>query len=220
MMMVEEFTRQMIDWIQVLTPLSIYAVFFLVAYFENVIPPIPGDVLVVFGGYLAAESVIELAPVFVVTTVASVIGFMTLYWLGSHWGMQIKEKKEEYWLIRFIPLKYMNKVQNWMSRWGMGVVLANRFLAGTRSVISLTAGISHTPVGLTVISSTISSMLWNAILLGSGWFVHENWRIIGEYLSIYGRIVLGLILLFIVIRLLMNYYRRKVDSKGQKQDAG
>ena len=215
-MMIEEFTQQMVEWIQVLNPLSIYAVFFLVAYFENIIPPIPGDVLVAFGGYLAAESVIGLTPVYILTTVASVVGFMTLYWLGSHWGLQIQEKKEKFWLIRFIPLKYMTKVQDWMSRWGMGVVLANRFLAGTRSVISITAGISHTPVGRTVLSSTVSSLLWNAILLGFGWFVHENWRIIGEYLTIYGRVILGLILLFIVIRLLINYYRRKQGAPGQK----
>lgn len=207
--MIEQFTQELIDWIQVLSPLSIYLVFFLVAYFENVIPPIPGDVLVAFGGYLAAESVVGLVPVFVITTVASVAGFMTMYWLGSHWGIQIEERKERFWLMKFIPLKYMNKVRNWMSRWGLGVVLGNRFLAGTRSVIALTAGISHTPLAGTIISSTISSVLWNAILLGFGWIVHENWQIIGNYLSIYGRIILGLIAIFILIKLLISYYRKK-----------
>ena len=91
--MLEQFTQELIQWIQTLPPLSIYAVFFLVAYLENIIPPVPGDVLVAFGGYLAAESIIELLPVYVLTTVASVIGFMTMYWLGSHWGIQIEKQK-------------------------------------------------------------------------------------------------------------------------------
>ncbi len=207
--MVEQFIQEIVQLINSLPPLSIYLVFFLVAYFENVIPPIPGDVLVAFGGYLAAESVIGLVPVLLLTTIASVIGFMSMYWIGSRWGTQIEENQRRFWLLRFVPLKYLNKVRSWMQRWGMGVVLANRFLAGTRSVIALTAGLSHTRVSTTVISSTVSSILWNGILLGFGWIVHENWRLIGEYLSIYGRIILGGILIFVLIRLGIYFYRKK-----------
>ena len=189
--------------------MSIYLVFFLVAYIENVVPPIPGDVLVAFGGYLAAESIIGLVPVLLLTTIASVIGFMSMYWIGSRWGAQIQKKERRFWLLRFIPLEYLNKVRSWMQRWGIGVVLANRFLAGTRSVISLTAGLSHTRISTTIICSTISSILWNGILLGFGWVVHENWRLIGEYLSVYGKVILGAIGLFILIRLSFYYYRKK-----------
>lgn len=207
--MIDQFLQEMVQLIYNLPPLSIYLVFFLVAYIENIIPPIPGDVLVAFGGYLAAESVIGAVPVLILTTVASVIGFMSMYWIGSHWGSRIKEDESQYWLLRFIPLKYLNKVQLWMQRWGMGVVLANRFLAGTRSVISLTAGLSNTRISATIICSTISSVLWNGILLAFGWIVHENWRVIGDYLSAYGKIVLGVIAIFVLIRLGMYYYRRK-----------
>lgn len=207
--MIDQFLQEMVQLINTLPPLSIYLVFFLVAYVENIIPPIPGDVLVAFGGYLAAESVIGVVPVLILTTVASVIGFMSMYWIGSHWENRIQKDGTQYWLLRFIPLKYLTKVQSWMQRWGMGVILANRFLAGTRSVISLTAGLSQTRIGTTIICSTISSVLWNGILLGFGWIVHENWRVIGEYLSAYGKIVLGLIAAFILIRLGMHYYRKK-----------
>ena len=211
--MIENFTQEVVHWIKVLPPVSIYLVFFAVAYIENIIPPIPGDILVAFGGYLAAETVIGLVPVHLLTTVASVAGFMTVYWLGSRWGEKIQEQHDKYWLIRFIPLEYINKVRDWMNQWGQGVILANRFLAGTRSVISLTAGISHTRVSYTIASSAVSSILWNAILLGFGWIVHENWRVIGEYLSIYGWIILTAILLFVLIRIVLYYYRRKKPVK-------
>lgn len=206
--MIEQVTQDFINWINSLPVVSIYLVFFVVAYIENVIPPIPGDLLVAFGGYLAAESVVGLFPVLVLTTFASVIGFMTMYWLGSHWGTKIEEKKDKFWLAKFISLEYITKVQVWMQRWGMGVILANRFLAGTRSVISLTAGISHTRISYTVISSTISSVLWNGILLGFGWVVHENWYVIGDYLTVYGRIILAAIILFLLVKLGMSYYKK------------
>lgn len=207
--MVEHFTQEMINWIRVLPPVSIYLVFLGIAYLENIIPPIPGDILVVFGGYLAAESVIAFTPVLLLTTIASVVGFMNVYWLGGHWGEQIERHGKQYWMVRFISLEYIEKAQQWMGRWGQGVIMANRFLAGTRSVISLAAGMSRTEIYKTIISSFISSLLWNGILVSLGWIVHSNWKIIGHYLSIYGWSILGLICLIVLIRIGIYYYRKK-----------
>lgn len=212
--MVDQFIHETVQFINTLPPISIYLVFFLVAYFENIIPPIPGDVLVAFGGYLAAESIVGLVPILLLTTVASVAGFMSMYWIGSHWGNIAKNGNGQFWLFRFIPLEYINKVRDWMQRWGMGVVLANRFLAGTRSVISLTAGLSHTRVSSTIICSTVSSVLWNGILLGFGWIVHENWIVIGKYLSVYGRVILGAIAIIILVKLGTYYYKKKIIKKA------
>lgn len=203
-----------VEWVRTLPPVSIYLVFLAVAYLENLVPPIPGDILVAFGGYLAAESLISLTPVFLITTLASVAGFMTMYRLGSMWGMQIQDRKQN-WIIRFIPFKYVQKARQWMGRWGQGVVMANRFLAGTRSVIAITAGISHTPPWRTAFSSLVSSILWNGILLGFGWVVHENWHTIGSYLSAYGQVVLALIVLFIAVRFGIWRYRKKTQTQPE-----
>src|SRR5699024_8538713 len=144
---------------------------------------------------------------YIFTVVASVAGFMSIYWLGFYWGEQIENNPNRYWLLRFIPLKYINKVRGWMDRWGQGVIVANRFLSGARSVISLTAGISKTRITQTILGSTISSLLWNAILLTLGYIVQKNWKIIGHYLSVYSRIILGLIILFIAVRLGIYFYK-------------
>lgn len=214
--MEQQFLSEVIQWVETLSPFYIYLVFFLVAYLENLIPPIWGDLFVAFGGYLAAVSIISFWPVYVLTVVASVLGFMTVFWLGYHWGVKIENHPDQFWLLRFIPLKYIEKVRGWMHRWGQGVIVANRFLSGARSVISLTAGISRTRIYLTVVSSTVSSMLWNAILLILGYTVQQNWKIIGHYLSIYGWAILGLILLFIVARTGIYFYRKKGYSSTSK----
>lgn len=211
--MLEQLVQETVQWIYSLPPVSIYFVFLLIAYLENVVPPIPGDVLVAFGGYLVAEGVLGFVPLLLLTSVASVVGFMSMYWLGSHWGYLIKEQKDSFWLARFVDFKYINRAQKWMRRWGQGVILANRFLAGTRSVISLTAGISHTRIGYTVINSLISSLLWNSILLGFGWVVRQNWQLIGKYLTIYGRIILSLVFLAVLVRIAIYYYRRRVKAE-------
>src|SRR5699024_4552679 len=123
--MVDQLTHDLIQLIETLPPLSVYLIFFGIAYGENIIPPIPGDLLVAFGGYLAAEAVVGISLLLVVTTVASVVGFMSLYWVGSKWGGQIEHQKSGVRVLRFIPVEYLNKVRAWMKRWGLGVVLAN-----------------------------------------------------------------------------------------------
>ena len=104
-----------------------------------------------------------------------------------------------------------------MQRWGQGVIVANRFLAGTRSVISLVSGITKTKVSTTILSSTVSSIVWNFALLGFGWVVNENWQIIGHYLNIYGRIVLGLIVAVIIIRFTIRKVKETRRNNGKKK---
>lgn len=198
----EVYVQQIVEWIQTLSPLYIYIIFTLVAYLENIVPPMPGDVLVALGGYLAAEQIINFVPVLMLTTVASVFGFMSMYAIGLYFGDRIEEERNRFWLMRFIDVKYFDKISRWMDTWGQGVILVNRFLAGTRSAISIASGMTKTSVYATIINSFISSVLWNSILLIFGWIVHENWQIIGHYLNVYGWIVLILITLAIIARLI------------------
>lgn len=207
---------EIVEWIFTLSPLSIYSVFFLIAYFENIIPPVPGDVLVAFGGYLAAEQLVSFTLLLGITTIASVVGFMTMYAIGNHWGYKIENQREKFWLMRFIDVKYFDKGKRWMERWGQGVILANRFLAGTRSVISITAGIYRTKVWTTVLSSSVSSVLWNFLLLMLGWIIHENWYVIGEYLNLYGQIVLALIILAVSARFGYIFWKRRKAGRETK----
>ena len=205
----EEYTLQLVDWIASLSPLSIYLIFCLVAYLENVVPPIPGDLIVVFGGYLAAEQVIEFVPILMGTTIASVIGFMSMYAVGAHFGDQIEEQRKKFWMMRFFDVRYFDKGKRWMDRWGQLVILANRFLAGTRSVISITAGMTKTNIYPTIINSTISSILWNTILISFGWIVNENWLVIGDYLNVYGWIIFAMLLILICGRILYKRFWKK-----------
>jgi len=205
----ESFINDLADWVLTLSPLSVYAIFAFIAYLENVVPPIPGDILVVFGGYLAAEQIVSFNGMLLVTTMASVIGFMNMYGIGYYFGDKIGEQRKDFWLMKIVDVKYFDRGKRWMHRWGQGVILANRFLAGTRSVISVTAGLTQTKIYPTILSATVSSLIWNFILLGLGWIVHENWQIIGHYLNIYGWFILFLLAVLIGGKLFYNWYSNK-----------
>lgn len=182
--------------------------FGIIAYAENIIPPIPGDILIVFGGYLAAEQIVGFSIVLGITTFASVIGFMSMYAIGKYFGDRIDERRKKFWLMRFLDVKYFDKANRWMDRWGQWVIVANRFLVGTRSIISLTAGLTRTKIYQTIINSSVSSLVWNFVLLGLGWLVNENWQIIGHYLNIYGTVILSIVVLLVGAKLIYNRFKK------------
>lgn len=210
--MADQVIQTIVDWISVVPPAGIYLIFLAICYLENLIPPVPGDVLLAFGGYLAAEGLVSLPLLWIISVIASVVGFMNMYWLGHKFGGHIDEHKDAHFLMKFVNYRYFRKGKIWMYTYGQWVVLANRFLAGTRSVIALTAGGSSLNVGFTVMNSFISSALWNTILLGSGWFVKDNWQIIGRYLSAYGKVILIGICILILGRILWVKVFRKAES--------
>ncbi len=208
--MADQIVQTIVDWISTFPPIGIYIIFTIIAYLENVLPPVPGDVLLAFSGYLAADGLLSLPLIWILTVIASVFGFMNMYWIGSKLGGQIDEKKEEHILLKFINYRHFRKGKIWMYKYGQWVIFGNRFLAGTRSVISLTAGMSHLKISYTIVNSIISSALWNAALLVMGWIVRDNWIVIGEYLSAYGKVILVCIGVFLFGRYLWVRSREKV----------
>lgn len=215
--MADQVINSVIDWIDVLPVFGIYAIFFALAYLENLLPPMPGDVLVAFGGYLAANGTLSFSMLLFVTVIASVIGFMNMYWLGCKWGDGIEEKKGSHFMLKFIDYKYFNRGKKWMNKWGQWVVFGNRFLAGTRSVISLTTGMARLNVPLTILNSFLSSLLWNAVLIAAGWYIQGNLKLIGHYLSNYGKFTLVLIVLIIIFRIIFMRFKNGKTEKDQKK---
>jgi membrane protein DedA with SNARE-associated domain len=212
----EQFVLDLVDWIRAQPLMGIYAILLLIAYLENVIPPIPGDVLVVFGGYLVAENILAFSWVLVATTIGSVLGFMTMYYFGYLVGDGIRTRQKRFWFLKYFDGEYMHRAERWMFRWGQGVVLANRFLAGARSIISIMAGVTRLNLRKTVIYATLGAAAWNIVLIGAGWFIGDNWPLIQDYLNLYGSVILAAIIIYIVYRLGIYYLNRRRSEGGSE----
>jgi membrane protein DedA with SNARE-associated domain len=204
------------SFITSLDPVAIYAVLMLIAYLENVIPPIPGDVMIVYGGYLAAGHIIALLPLLVITSIAATAGFLTYFYLGWRWGTEEAIATRHRILSRFIDTNHIDRALHYMNRYGEWVILANRFLAGTRSIISIAAGMSRMNPWQTAANSLLSAVLWNAVLIGAGWQLQTNWEIFGSYLKAYGQIVGGIIGLTLATWWLLKKRRDRALVQNKK----
>jgi membrane protein DedA with SNARE-associated domain len=190
------------------SPIWIYVTLFLFAFVENVFPPSPSDLVVVVGGSLIATGVINFVPTLILTSLGTVIGFMVLFYIGS----TVDKKVIHSGKFKFIPVDAMDKVEIWFNKYGYGIILANRFMPGTRAVISFFAGLSHLDVKKTIMLSAISALAWNALILYLGYIFGDNVDLVDKYLTTYSNIVIGItvvVALFFIIR----FYLRKKRSK-------
>ena len=215
-----ESVQEYADWLQSLSPVWIYVVLALTAYVENLIPPFPGDISVVLAGSLVGLGLIGFVPTVGVTAAASTLGFMTMFAVGWRLGEAVEDSAR----LRWIPKGPVRTAKRWLQRWGYGVVVANRFLSGTRAVLTLLAGAAHLRIGLTAACAALSALSWTALLVYAGYTVGANWQTILDWLQAYGRGITVLALLAaggVVGRWWWRrqYGRAKSDAEGHKETA-
>ena len=161
---------------------------FLGAFLENLIPPIPGDTLIVFGAYLAGMGIVPLAPAYVVMWLGSTLGcllvYAVAYWKGRAFFLGIRS--------RVFSEKNLNRVEAGFLRYGDRIVIFNRFLPTVRAFVGIVAGISRVHPVRMLIYVVLSTLLWNSLLVYFGLKVGENWGLVVDVMRAYNRVILVL----------------------------
>jgi membrane protein DedA with SNARE-associated domain len=197
--------EQLINTLIALNPIWVYVAAAAIAYIENIFPPFPSDIILVAAGYLCAIGHVNLWIVLIVSTLGSATGFVTMYKIGSWFGLRVVEAKR----FKFLQLDKIHKVEAWFQKYGYLIVVVNRFLAGTRAVIAFFTGISNLSFWKTIFLAFLSSLAWNVILLYAGKSLGSNWRAISPYLETYGKIVLIISVIFILSIVSYGYMKNR-----------
>jgi membrane protein DedA with SNARE-associated domain len=183
--------ESLIQTLNTVDPLVFYGALFFIAYIENLFPPMPSDVLIVFGGSLISLGRIDLVVAIAAASIGSTLGFLSMYKIGDWFGDSILEKNR----IRFLPLEKIHQVESWLRTYGYWIVIVNRFLAGTRAIVSFAVGMSELNLLMTTILSFLSALVWNIFLIMIGDTLGSNWQIVGSYLTTYSQVISILIAL-------------------------
>ena len=197
------YTETFLNYLHSLPDALIYLLLGLSAYVENIFPPIPGDTITAFGAFLVGTGRLDFFGVYICTTLGSLLGFMTLFWLGLYLGRRFFVEKD----YRFFKAKDIIKAEAWYRKHGYLLVAFNRFLPGIRSVISLAGGISRLRVTGVALLALLSCAVWNLIWILMGYMLGTNWDVfearITAILTRYNIIVLVvfvLVIIFFVVR--------------------
>ncbi len=190
----------------------VFVTVFLASYIENIFPPIPGDTILLFGAYMVGRGDLSFNMALVTTLLGSVMGFMTLYIAGYKYGRGFMYSKHQTW---FSPAS-LERVEHLFEKWGYGVVLMNRFLAGLRSVVGLFSGVGKLKIWKVFVLSTVSSLFWNGTLIWLGSSIGENWEQIGVYMKRYNTVVSIIMVVVLGGFLYHRFFIVKRNIKEQK----
>lgn len=196
--------ESIVTFLQQLPPDGILFAAFVLTLVENIFPPSPSDVLLVFCGTMVGVDIVGFIPLLIFATMGSTIGFVIMYTIGARIGLKINERER----IFFINVETIRKAEKWFRKYGTGLIIANRFLSGTRAVISFVAGASGINIIPATILSALSALLWNAILIVAGMKLGEHWREIGIYLEMYSTALIPALLGIVIILSAYWWYKK------------
>jgi len=193
--------EQIVEFIRSQSVIIIYAILFLSAFIENIVPPFPGDAVMLAGAYLAGEGNITYIGVLLSGVAGGLTGAMTLFTIGRSGGRRFFETGRGRMLIK----GNLSKMDSMFQKHGIAIILVSRFMAGIRSAVAVSAGIAQFNTARMAVLTSISLFLWYGMLLSLMIYSKSNWRMIVESVKKYNivLIIVGiLILLLWVIRAL------------------
>lgn len=201
--------EDIISYISTLDPALIYAALFFFGFIENIFPPSPSDLVVVIGATLVAHTKIGFAPILIVTSIGSGLGFIVMYYIGKYLGETLIRSGK----LKFIKEKNMAKSDLWFAKYGYNLILINRFLPGTRAVISFFCGLHNLKAPKTFLYAAVSSLVWNALLITLGFFLGENIDLIDKTLNAYSNIGFVITAIIIIVLAVRFFVKRKKNDE-------
>lgn len=196
--------------ISVLNNLGYIGIFLLITL-ENVFPPIPSEVILLFGGFMTTYTELNILIMIIASLCGSVLGAIILYYIGKIFNKDRLKKIISSKIGRFLHLKSsdIDKADDWFDAKGHKTVFFCRFIPVVRSLISIPAGMSEMPFLKFIIYTSLGSLIWNTILIIIGSLVGENWPSILKVFETYSTIISYIIIATILFTCLIFYLKQK-----------
>ncbi|CAN5719282.1 DedA family protein [soil metagenome] len=153
----------------------VYLVLGLLAVFENIFPPVPADLVVLFGGVLAGRGTVNFWAVFLVVWWSNVAGALFIYGLGRRYGPRFFAGSFGQRLLRPRQLQTLG---TFYDRYGFGVIFLSRFLPMFRAVVPPFAGVAGVGFFRTAIPLVAASGIWYGAIVYIGFAFGSNWEAI------------------------------------------
>jgi len=167
-------------WLGSLPPAALYLILAVVAATENFVPPIPADVIVAFGSFLAAREQRSPIPTIIAVVVGNVGGALAMFALGRRYGADWIRRR-----MRVMGEGAEQRVRHWYDRFGLPALFLSRFLPGVRAVVPPLAGAIRVPATGAIIAIATASTLWYATLAVLAYRLGSEWdriaSVIGEF---------------------------------------
>ena len=188
-------------------PLIAYFVIGFSMFIENLIPPIPSEIIMPLGGYFVFQGSLNFYILIFFGLTGTVLGSLPWYYLGK----LLNENKISNFLDdkgRFMGLssKDLKKSRSWFDKYGVSLVFWGRLIPGVRTLISIPAGVELMPLGKFLTWTSLGSLIWVVFLTIAGYVLGENYEKMAVYLDNF-KIFLKPILIFLLVVLFYKIFK-------------
>ena len=185
-----------------------YGAILLAMFLENLIPPIPSELIMPLGGFYVSQGQLGFFPVVLAGLIGTVIG--ALPWYGI--GRLVNEERLEQWLEKNgrwlgINPQELARSRKWFNRYGVSLVFWGRLVPGIRTLISVPAGVELMPIAPFLIWTTAGSLIWTLFLTITGFYLGDNYGNIEKWISPFSSMFKIIIITFISFALVTLIYK-------------
>ena len=165
-----------------------YAILFLIIFAETglvVTPFLPGDSLLFATGALAAVTDLNVYVLFVLLTIAAILGDAVNYWVGRNVGMRLFDGR-----IRYLKPEYLDRTHAFYEKYGGKTIVIARFVPIVRTFAPFVAGMGSMSYGKFATYNIAGGILWIGSLLFAG-YLFGNIPIVKDN---FGLVIIGIII--------------------------
>ncbi|MEW5693492.1 MAG: DedA family protein [Candidatus Hydrogenedentota bacterium] len=146
-----------------------YLLLFIIIFCETglvITPLLPGDSLLFASGTFACTGALDHKWLFILLSLAAILGDTVNYWIGYKVGPKIFYKEN----VRFLNKEYLNRTHRFYEKYGGKTIVIARFIPIIRTFAPFVAGIGTMSYFRFICYNVFGGILWVWICVYSGYF--------------------------------------------------
>ncbi|MCR8635253.1 DedA family protein [Paenibacillus radicis (ex Xue et al. 2023)] len=187
-----------------------YAALFFALWLGIVGMPIPDEVIVMTGGAVTANGILQIIPAFIVTYLGVISGLSLGYVLGRFIGKPVIERLKRKKKME----KYLTASEKLIEKYGSFALVISYFLPVVRHVVPYVVGLNKMTFRRYALLSYSTGFVWTVIFFTVG-------RFFGDYVDEVGRLIhtQGLKWMWLPIVLLAIFVIVRIVRKNKNKTA-
>ena len=194
-----------------------YAAVFLLMLAESACIPVPSELIMLFGGALAAGAVPgahpSLAGIIAAGAAGNIAGSYLAWAAGRHWGLPVVRR----WGRRIGLREHdVDRAVRWFERYGPAAVFFGRLVPVVRTFISLPAGVARMPAVRFGVYTAAGCIPWTAGLAITGYAVGRNWQAVANGFHGPTYVIAGVLVIAVIVVIVRRLARRAGNPPPRK----
>lgn len=167
---------------------------------------VPGETLVLLGGFLAAQGTLDLGDLMIWVVVGAILGDSIGYLTGRHLG-----REQLLRIGKWVRLRagHLEKVEQFFDRHGGKTVFFGRFVALLRAMTPFVAGSSGMHWGRFLLYNAAGGIIWGVGFVLAGYFLGTGWRYAGHWIGETAGGIAALIALLLLLGWVWRWLNRR-----------